>query len=139
TRCQPPGKPARPGSRIPHGVESAPTADKGQLVELGNLPALPSFRGRLAEATGERAKRGRSLRSSPRAGKPSTWRRQAVDTFCKQEKDNHVRHGEYRVHSRHAAQAVSVECRGPRQEVRGSVQYRMRPRNAASRLATAGP
>ena len=57
------------------------------MVELGNPSALPSLRGRMAEATGERAKRGRSLRSSPRAGKPSTRRRQAVDTICKQEMD----------------------------------------------------
>jgi retron-type reverse transcriptase len=57
-------------------------------VELGNPPALPLPRERMAEATGERAKRGRSLRSSPRAGKPSTWRRQAVDTLCKQGMDH---------------------------------------------------
>ena len=60
---------------------------QGVTVELGNPPALPLPRERMAEATGERAKRGRSLRSSPRAGKPSTWRRQAVDTLCKQEMD----------------------------------------------------
>jgi hypothetical protein len=87
-------------------------------VELGNPPAFPPPPGgRMAEAIGERAKRGRSLRSSPRTGKPSAWRRRAVDTTCKQERDNLVQHGEYRVHSRHAAQAVSVECHGPRQEV----------------------
>ena len=56
-------------------------------MELGNPPAFPPLGERMAEATGERAKRGRSLRSSPRAGKPSTWRRRAVDTLCKQEMD----------------------------------------------------
>ena len=39
------------------------------------------------EATDERARGGRSLRSSPRTGKPSTWRRQTVDTACRQEMD----------------------------------------------------
>lgn len=57
-------------------------------MELGNPPALPLPRERMAEATGERAKRGRSLRSSRRTGKPSRSRRQAVDTFCKQEMDD---------------------------------------------------
>jgi hypothetical protein len=56
-------------------------------VELGNPPALPPLWGRLAEATGDHARRGRSPRSSPRAGKPSTWRRRAVDAACKQERD----------------------------------------------------
>jgi RNA-directed DNA polymerase len=42
----------------------------------------------MAEATDERAQRGRSLRSSPRTGKPSTGRRQVVDTLCKQEMDH---------------------------------------------------
>ena len=41
----------------------------------------------MTEATGDHAQRGRSLRSSPRAGKPSTRRRQVVDTLCKQEMD----------------------------------------------------
>jgi hypothetical protein len=81
---------------------------RGAAVELGNPPAFPPPRGRMAEATGERAQRGRSLRSSPRTGKPSAWPRQAVGTTCKQEMDSLVRHGEYRVYSRHAAQAVSV-------------------------------
>lgn len=47
----------------------------------------------MAEMTGDRARRGRSPRSSLRTGKPSTptfdenGRRRAVDTICKQEKD----------------------------------------------------
>lgn len=39
------------------------------------------------KATDERHGRGRSLRSSPRTGKPSTWRRETVDTACRQEVD----------------------------------------------------
>jgi len=42
TRRQHPGKPARPGGRNPHGVESAPTADEELTVELGNPPAFPA-------------------------------------------------------------------------------------------------
>ena len=57
-------------------------------MELGNPRPFPSHRGRTTEATGDHAQRGRSLRSSPRTGKPSTWRRQAVDTTCKQEMDD---------------------------------------------------
>jgi hypothetical protein len=45
TRCQRPGKPARPGSQIPHGVESAPTADKEQRWNLGTRPRFRSLSG----------------------------------------------------------------------------------------------
>ncbi len=38
TRGQPPGRPARPGGRSPHGVESAPTADEEQRWNLGTHP-----------------------------------------------------------------------------------------------------
>jgi hypothetical protein len=66
----------------PHGVESDSKSSKGILSELGN-PAVTSFG--MAEVTGDRNNRGRSLRSSLRTGKPSTWRRETVDTVCKQE------------------------------------------------------
>lgn len=46
----------------------------------------PNGRG-MTKATGERHGKGRSLRSSLRAGKPSTWRREAVDAAGKQEAD----------------------------------------------------
>lgn len=87
TRGQQPGKPARPGCRNPHGVESAPKADEERRWNLGTRPRFCPLGGRMAEATGDRAQRGRSLRSSPGAGKPSTWRRQAVGATCKQEMD----------------------------------------------------
>jgi hypothetical protein len=67
---------------IPHGVESGPTAGQGNLSEPENLIAAPFG---VTEATGDRRDEGRSLRSSPRAGKPSTWRREAVDTASRQE------------------------------------------------------
>ena len=86
-RGQQPGKPARPGCRNPHGVKLAPKADEERRWNLGTRPRCRLLRGRMAEATGDRAKRRRSLRSSPRTGKPSTWRRRAVDTPCKQEMD----------------------------------------------------
>ena len=53
-------------------------------------PTLRSIRRSAREsgiAYGARALWRRSLRSSARTGKPSTWRRRAVDTFCKQEMD----------------------------------------------------
>ena len=57
-------------------------------MELGNPPALPPLSGSGWPKRPANARRGRSLRSSPRTGKPSTWRRRAVDTSCKQEMDN---------------------------------------------------
>jgi group II intron reverse transcriptase/maturase len=67
---------------IPHGVEFDPKTSKGNLLEPKNLTTTPSG---VAEATSERCSKGRSLRSSPRTGKPSTWRREAVDTASRQE------------------------------------------------------
>ena len=67
----------------PHGVESGPKAGKRNPSEPENLTAAP-LRG-VAKATGDRRNEGRSLRSSPRTGKPSTWRREAVGTACRQE------------------------------------------------------
>ncbi len=72
--------------RNPHGVKSAPKAGKRSETEPKNLVcASVAFRRRMAEATCDRADEGRSLRSSPRAGKPPAWRREAVDTACRQE------------------------------------------------------
>ena len=67
----------------PHGVESGPTTGQRKPSEPENLIAAPLFG--VAKATGERRNEGRSLRSSPRTGKPSTRRREAVDTACRQE------------------------------------------------------
>ena len=77
---------------IPHGVKSAPKAGQRSYSEPKNLvmASLPVFAG-MMEATHERCDEGRSLRSSPRTGKPFTRsilrirRREAVDTDCKQE------------------------------------------------------
>jgi len=72
--------------RIPHGVKSAPKAGERSVAEPKNLViASGAFRRRMAEATSDRDDKGRSLRSSPGTGKPSTWRREAVDTASKQE------------------------------------------------------
>lgn len=74
--------------RIPHGVESAPKAGERSVAEPKNLAFTSGgFRRRMAEATSDRDGEGRSLRSSPRAGKPPTWRREAVDTASRQEVD----------------------------------------------------
>lgn len=77
---------ARYRDPIPHGVESAPKAGERSVTEPKNLViASRAFRFRMAEATSDRDGEGRSLRSSPGTGKPSTWRREAVDTASKQE------------------------------------------------------
>lgn len=39
----------------------------------------------MAKVMGDRTDKGQSFRSSPRTGKPSTWRREAVDAVCRQE------------------------------------------------------
>lgn len=71
---------------IPHGVKSAPKAGQRSDAEPKNLIlASAVFGRRMAEANSDRLDEGRSLRSSPRAGKPPTWRREAVDTACRQE------------------------------------------------------
>ena len=70
----------------PHGVESAPNTDKGSLSEPGNLVTTSSaLKPKMIETTDERCRKGRSLRSSPRAGKPHTWRREIVGTAGRQE------------------------------------------------------
>ena len=73
-------------SQNPHGVESAPTAGQRSEAEPKNFVfASVSLGGWTTEATSDRVDEGRSLRSSPRAGKPPTWRREAVDTAGQQE------------------------------------------------------
>ena len=74
--------------QIPHGVESAPKAGERSVTEPKNLVvASGGFQHRMAEATSDRDDKRRSLRSSPGTGKPSTWRREAVDTASRQEVD----------------------------------------------------
>lgn len=74
--------------QIPHGVESAPKAGKRSVTEPKNLViASGTSERRMAEATSDRDDKGRSLRSSPRTGKPFTWRREAVDAASRQEVD----------------------------------------------------
>ena len=86
------GQPARApvghAGQSPHGVESAPAADERYLTEPENLAAFSArpdpWGGLMIEATDDRCGEGRSLRSSPRMGKPSTWRREAVNAACQQ-------------------------------------------------------
>jgi hypothetical protein len=59
--------------QIPHGVKFDPKTNKGNLLEPKNLTAIPHG---VTEATSGHCCKGRSLRSSPRTGKPSTWRRE---------------------------------------------------------------
>lgn len=74
--------------RNPHGVESVPKAGERSITEPKNPVTAPGVsKRRAAEATSDRGDGGRSLRSSPRTGKPFTWRRGAVDTGSKQEAD----------------------------------------------------
>ena len=53
------------------------------LGTLSRPPRRPTPR--MIETADDRRDEGRSLRSSPRAGKPLTWRREAVDTVSRQE------------------------------------------------------
>jgi len=77
--CQSRAQLAVARDQIPHGVESAPKADQGIASEPGNLVAAsPAFGREMIEATDDRRHKGRSLRSSLRVGKPSTWRREVV-------------------------------------------------------------
>jgi hypothetical protein len=69
----------------PHGVESNPKSAKNFCRNLGTLLSLPIW---MTETTGDRGNRGRSLRSSLRTGKLSTWRREAVGTVSKQGVDD---------------------------------------------------
>lgn len=88
---QPLSEPAGLMGPNPHGIESAPTADERMMVEPENLaPASPNillWKEEMTEATGDRDSKGRSLRSSPRARKPLTWRREAVGAASRQEVD----------------------------------------------------
>jgi hypothetical protein len=53
---------------------------------LGTSSWLPRLLApRMIETADDRRDEGRSLRSSPRTGKPFTWRREAVDTVSRQE------------------------------------------------------
>lgn len=73
---------------IPHGVQSVPKAGERSSTELGNPAIAPgASTRRAAEATSDRGDGRRSLRSSPRTGKPFTWRREAVGTASRQEVD----------------------------------------------------
>jgi hypothetical protein len=75
-------------SQNPHGVESVPKAGERSITEPENPAIAPGVsKRRAAEATSDRGDGGRSLRSSPRTGKPFTWRREAVDTGSRQEVD----------------------------------------------------
>lgn len=77
--------PASAGSLMPHGVKSAPKVIDGMRLEPGNFDMISyDYRG-MTKTAGEHHIKGRSLRSSPRVGKPSTWRRETVDTTSRQE------------------------------------------------------
>jgi hypothetical protein len=70
----------------PHGVKSVSNTDKWSLIEPKNFIGAPhSTRKRVIEAIDDRSDEGQSPRSSPRAGKPLTWRRGTVNRDCKQE------------------------------------------------------
>lgn len=74
------------GRPSPHGVKLVSNTGEGSLTEPRNFIAAsrPSRAG-MIEATGDRSGEGRSPRSSPRAGKPLTWRRGAVGGAGQQE------------------------------------------------------
>lgn len=56
-----------------------------RVQNLGTSVWPPWRKPGMTKTAGERCAGGRSFRSSPRAGKPPTWRREAVDTASRQE------------------------------------------------------
>ncbi len=86
--CQPRHELAVCRGPNPHGVESVPKAGERSITEPENPAIAPGVsKRRVTEATSDRVDGGRSLRSSPRTGKPSTWRREAMDAASRQETD----------------------------------------------------
>ena len=70
----------------PHGVKSVSKTDKWSLIEPKNFIGAPNLTWeRVIEAIDDRSDEGQSPCSSPRAGKPLTWRRGTVNRVCKQE------------------------------------------------------
>ena len=65
---------------MPQGHSWAPTPSNGSGVNVGTIPAVPSPAGsqvgrREGPSSADAAGMGRRARSSPRPGKPATWRR----------------------------------------------------------------
>ena len=105
TLCQPTDATAESGGPNPYGVESGSTAGQGKASEPGN-PLDVSFG--MAETTGDHGQRGRSLRIVVR-GRESRPHGEGkrVDTASTQGgRSSGAWPGEYRVHPRHATQAV---------------------------------
>jgi hypothetical protein len=73
-----------PGARVRTGYSRLLKQTMEWAWNLGTLAWLPPILGMIKTADDRRAK-GRSLRSSLSAGKPHTWRREAVDTVLRQE------------------------------------------------------
>src|ERR1700686_493009 len=96
----------------PPGVEHVTDGHRGWESEHGNSLAF-AFDGQgLSAATGYEGQWGRSLRSSPRSGKPATWRRGTGERYAC-EAGGTIRglgsSHRYGVATRRATNAVSVE------------------------------
>src|SRR6185437_12971871 len=87
TMHQPGVTPALTSGRIPHGVESVPKASERSAAKPKNRADASLSKKEMIEATDDRDGVGRNPRSSPRAGKPPTWRRRIVGTASQQEVD----------------------------------------------------
>ena len=75
------------GGTVPDSSRDIVGLYGGRGIIAGNLGTASLLPFGMAEATGDRSAAGRSPRSSPRAGKPLTWRRGTVDRADMQEKD----------------------------------------------------
>jgi hypothetical protein len=73
-----------PRARVRTGYSRLLKQTMEWVWNLGTLAWLPPLWGMIKTADDRRAE-GRSLRSSLSAGKPCTWRREAVDTVLQQE------------------------------------------------------
>lgn len=73
---------------IPHGAKLVPkTSERTETEPKNRAVASPSLK-RTIEVTDDRDGAGRNPRSSPRTGKPFTWRRGIVGTAGRQEADS---------------------------------------------------
>ncbi len=72
------------GGRILTGYSRLLKRMMEHVWNLGTLVWLPLLQG-MTKTADDRRTKGRSFRSSPGTGKPSTWRREAVDRMLQQE------------------------------------------------------
>jgi pyridoxine/pyridoxamine 5'-phosphate oxidase len=126
----------------PPGVEYATYRHTGRESEHGNLLAFALDGQGLSAATGYEGQGGRSLRSSPRSGKPATWRRETGERYAFGAGGTIRGLGSshrYGVAPRRATKAVSVESTASRRSVSRTVELDHRYPQFTMRMGSCGP